>query len=137
MLIVYFSSVSENTHRFVGKLQFKNKRIPIFWEKEPLLVDEPFVLFTPTYGGGGLKGAVPKQVVKFLNIESNRNLLRAVVSLGNRNFGEAYCLAGKLISNKTGAPVIGDVEVFGTPEDVLRITQKINDLEGINDYNYD
>ena len=27
--IVYFSSVSENTHRFVGKLGFEAQRIPL------------------------------------------------------------------------------------------------------------
>jgi Protein involved in ribonucleotide reduction len=44
----------------------------------------PFYLVTPTYGGGSHKGAdVPKQVIRFLNEESNRKLLRGVIASGN------------------------------------------------------
>src|SRR6476619_4149021 len=47
--VVYFSSVSENTHRFVGKLGVPAVRIPLHGRIE---VDEPYVLVLPTYGGG-------------------------------------------------------------------------------------
>ncbi len=33
-----------------------------------------YVLIVPTYGGGNIKGAVPKQVIKFLNDRHNRGL---------------------------------------------------------------
>ncbi|NMB22298.1 MAG: class Ib ribonucleoside-diphosphate reductase assembly flavoprotein NrdI, partial [Corynebacterium sp.] len=52
MLVVYFSSATDNTHRFVQKLGLPNVRIPLTRVDEPLLVDEPYVLFVPTYGGG-------------------------------------------------------------------------------------
>ena len=47
--LVYFSSVSENTHRFVEKLGLPAIRIPLHGRIE---VDEPYVLVLPTYGGG-------------------------------------------------------------------------------------
>ena len=51
-LLVYFSSASENTHRFVGRLGYRSARIPLRRRDEPLTVGEEYVLFVPTYGGG-------------------------------------------------------------------------------------
>ena len=47
--LVYFSSVSENTHRFVQKLGIPATRIPLHGGIE---VNQPYVLVLPTYGGG-------------------------------------------------------------------------------------
>ena len=52
MLVVYFSSATGNTHKFVEKLGIKNARIPIRRNEPELIVDEPYVLICPTYGGG-------------------------------------------------------------------------------------
>ncbi len=124
-LLVYFSSVSGNTARFVEKLGMRAARIPLRASDPRLVVDEPFVLITPTYGGGQSagheKGAVPKQVIRFLNDERNRRFIRGVVSAGNTNFGEAYCIAGDIISRKCRVPHLDRFELFGTPEDVDRI----------------
>ena len=54
-LLVYFSSTSENTHRFVGKLGFPTARIPLRRTDPPLTVDEEYVLVVPTYGGGSVR----------------------------------------------------------------------------------
>lgn len=116
--IVYFSSATNNTKRFVDKLGFPAERIPLH-AKDPFLhVTEEYVLITPTYGGGNTKGAVPKQVIKFLNDEANRSLIRGVISSGNTNFGEAYGLAGDIISAKTKVPHMYRFELLGTPQDV-------------------
>ena len=120
-LAVYFSSASENTRRFVEKLELPSARIPLR-PKEPFLhVNEPYILITPTYGGGALKGAVPKQVIKFLNDERNRKHIRGVIGAGNTNFGEAYCLAGDIIARKCEVPHMYKFELFGTPRDVTRV----------------
>ena len=75
--LVYFSSVSENTRRFVHKLGFPAARIPLRPKREGMLyVTEPFVLIVPTYGGGNIKAAIPVQVRQFLNVPENRALLR-------------------------------------------------------------
>ncbi|MEI3847391.1 MULTISPECIES: class Ib ribonucleoside-diphosphate reductase assembly flavoprotein NrdI [unclassified Microbacterium] len=124
-LLVYFSSVSGNTARFIEKLGARAVRIPLHTTDPSLVVDEPYVLVTPTYGGGqgrGVeKGAVPKQVIRFLNDERNRRLIRGVISAGNANFGEHFCLAGEIISRKCHVPHLYRLEVFGTPEDVERV----------------
>ena len=124
-LLVYFSSVSGNTARFIEKLGMPAVRIPLQGEESPV-IDEPFVLVTPTYGGGQgrgeEKGAVPKQVVRFLNEERNRQLIRGVISAGNTNFGESFGLAGDIISRKCNVPHLYRLELFGTPEDIDRVS---------------
>ena len=116
--IVYFSSASGNTQRFVEKLGRPASRIPLYPRDEPLVAEEPFVLCVPTYGGGSMGGAVPKQVIKFLNNETNRSLIRGVIGAGNMNFGAGYCLAGDIIAAKCKVPHLYRFEVFGTPDDV-------------------
>lgn len=110
---------------------FDTIRIPISWvESEPLIVSTPYVLFVPTYGGGSESSAVPRQVKKFLNIQENRDRLIGIVGFGNTNFGEHYCKAADVISAKTGVPVIARVEIFGTNEDVTKVTER---MESLND----
>lgn len=120
--IVYFSSVSENTHRFVQRLGLPATRIPLHWE-DGFQVDDEYVLIVPTYGGGTVKGAVPKQVVKFLNDPHNRALIRGVISSGNTNFGTGYCIAGDIISSKCQVPYLYRYELLGTAEDVDRVRE--------------
>lgn len=50
--LVYFSSASENTHRFVERVGIPAVRIPLH-TADSLRVDEPFVLIVPTYGEVG------------------------------------------------------------------------------------
>lgn len=128
MLIVYFSSATENTHRFVQKLGFPNVRIPLRKNEPALRVDEPYVLICPTYGGGvsiagGDSKPVPIQVIKFLNDPHNRSLLRAVIASGNTNFGEDFGKAGDIIAAKTGVPYVYRFELMGNEEDVERVRE--------------
>lgn len=123
MLIVYFSSATGNTHRFVEKLGFPSARIPMHKSDEPLVVDEPYVLICPTYGGGAsITGVnskpVPVQVIRFLNNEHNRSLIRAVIAGGNSNFGTDFGVAGDVISKKCGVPYVYRFELMGNEEDV-------------------
>lgn len=120
--LVYFSSVSENTHRFVQKLRLPAVRIPL---RGSIEVHEPFVLILPTYGGGRANGPdpeaggyVPKQVIAFLNNPHNRSLLRGVIAAGNTNFGAEFCYAGNVVSGKCGVPYLYRLEMMGTAEDV-------------------
>lgn len=129
--IVYFSSASENTRRFAEKLPSTLNliRIPIKWDAEtPLVVEREFVLMLPTYGGGEYEKAVPRQVVKFLNLQENRALIRGVIGTGNTNFGEHYCLAADVVVAKTGVPLLHRVEILGTPDDVEKVTERLEEL---------
>lgn len=119
-MIVYFSSVSNYTHRFVEKLDLPAIRIPL--NNEPLILDQEFILLTPTYGAGG-KGYVPKQVIKFLNNEDNRKNLRGVIASGNTNFGEDFCKAGQIISAKCNVPLLYRFELMGLKEDVETVKE--------------
>jgi protein involved in ribonucleotide reduction len=124
--IVYFSNYSGNTKKFVEKLDKDSIRIPINQkDTDPITVTQRYVLFVPTYGGGSDKSAIPRQVKTFLNVESNRNNLVAVVGLGNTNFGKDYCKAAELIAAKTGVPILGRVEIFGTEEDTITIKERL------------
>lgn len=128
MSIVYFSSASENTHRFVQRLGLPARRIPLRPGEPFLRVEEPYVLVVPTYGGGNDGGAVPRQVVKFLNDEHNRSLMRGVIAAGNTNFGEAYCIAGDIIAKKCRVPYLYRFELLGTAEDVARVRDGLGRL---------
>lgn len=125
-MIVYFSSVSENTKRFVEKLEVPAERIPLRWDSaSPLVVDYDYILVVPTYGAGNDSSTVPKQVVKFLNIPENRERLIGIVGMGNTNFGAHFCKAAEIISQKTGVPILRKVEIFGTEEDVTIVKEQI------------
>ncbi len=121
--LVYYSSTSGNTHRFVTKLGMKATRLPVDAGSEPPEVNEPFVLVLPTYGGGGNKGAVPKPVIRFLNVEANRSLIRGVIAAGNTNFGTAFCIAGDIVAQKCAVPLLYRFELLGTDEDVTNVKQ--------------
>ncbi|MCL7928820.1 class Ib ribonucleoside-diphosphate reductase assembly flavoprotein NrdI [Halomonas llamarensis] len=124
--IVYFSTKSGNTRRLVEKLQRDAQRIP-FESGEPLPVaTKPYVLIFPSYGGGEVKGAVPKPVIHFLNDERNRRYLCGVVGAGNTNFGTGYCLGAHIVARKCQVPLLHCFELLGTPEDVATIHQELD-----------
>jgi protein involved in ribonucleotide reduction len=127
--LVYFSSVSENTHRFVQKLGVPAIRIPLH---ERIEIDRPYVLLLPTYGRGrgdsphlDAKGYVPKQVIAFLNNPHNRSLIRAVIGAGNTQFGAEYCFAARLVSHKCEVPFLYRFELMGTAEDVEAVRAEL------------
>lgn len=124
--LVYFSSVSGNTKRFIEKLGRPASRIPLYARDEPLVMAEPYVLLVPTYGGGPHTRAVPKQVITFLNDERNRKLIRGVMAAGNMNFGSGFAIAGEIIARKCQVPFLYRFEVFGTPDDVIAVQEGLD-----------
>lgn len=125
-MIAYFSSVSGYTKRFVDKIGLPAERIPLRPRIEGMLeITEPSVLIFPTYGAGLNSKLVPKQVIQFLNVEQNRNLIKGVVGTGNTNFHDAYCLAADVVGAKLNVPVLYRAEIFGTPDDVQRCREGI------------
>ncbi|WP_233133651.1 class Ib ribonucleoside-diphosphate reductase assembly flavoprotein NrdI [Bifidobacterium vansinderenii] len=121
--VVYFSSASGNTTRFVKNCRLDDLginayRIPLRANEPALAVREPYVLIVPTYGGGDARKAVPIQVKRFLNDPDNRSWIRGVIASGNTNFGEAYAAAGRIVSAKCQVPLLFTFELMGTAEDV-------------------
>lgn len=135
MLIVYFSSATENTKRFVSKLGFPSMRISLRKSDPPLTVREPYVLVCPTYGGGASLAKehprpVPVQVIRFLNDPENRSYLRAVIAGGNSNFGADFGKAGDVIAEKCRVPYVYRFELLGTDEDVRNVRQGLKQYAG-------
>lgn len=126
--LVYFSSKSLNTHRFVQKTGLQAGRIPLDAEEEMLKVSEPFVLVTPTFADGEGRGAVPKQVIRFLNDPENRSFIRGVIASGNRNFGQYFGYAGDVISARCQVPCLYKFELMGTQEDVEIVKNGVYEL---------
>ncbi|MBN3134034.1 class Ib ribonucleoside-diphosphate reductase assembly flavoprotein NrdI [Pectobacterium brasiliense] len=126
--LVYFSSQSENTHRFISRVGLPALRIPIATEQPALKVDRPYILVVPSYGGGSTKGAVPRQVIIFLNEPHNRAYLRGVIAAGNTNFGAAYCIAGDIIAQKCQVPYLYRFELLGTAEDVANVRKGVTEF---------
>lgn len=125
-MIVYFSSVTNNTQRFVEKLGLPSLRLPISTsEASHVMIDSEFVLVVPTYGAGS-KGFVPKQVIKFLNNPVNRKLIRGVIATGNTNFGEDYGMAGKIVSAKCNVPLLYTLELMGLDEDIRNVKEGLS-----------
>ncbi|WP_428929406.1 class Ib ribonucleoside-diphosphate reductase assembly flavoprotein NrdI [Marinibacterium sp. SX1] len=119
--LVYYSSRSGNTARFVQALGLPADRIPLD-EGDPMPAPaDPFVLITPTYADGQGRGAVAKQVIQFLNDPARRRLLRGVIAGGNRNFGATYGLAGEVIARKCDVPMLYRFELAGTDTDITRL----------------
>ncbi|KAB1480173.1 class Ib ribonucleoside-diphosphate reductase assembly flavoprotein NrdI, partial [Cronobacter sakazakii] len=97
-------------------------------DRERLQADEPYILVVPTYGGGGTAGAVPRQVIRFLNDEHNRALLRGVIAAGNRNFGEGFCRAGDIIAHKCQVPFLYRFELMGTGQDIDNVRKGVSEF---------
>ncbi|SIT09209.1 protein involved in ribonucleotide reduction [Paracoccus saliphilus] len=131
MGLVYYSSASGNTVRFVAGLDMAADRIPL---RPAEAMPEPvksFVLICPTFADGQGRGAVPKQVIRFLNDPTRRALLRGVIGAGNRSFGATFALAARVIAEKCNVPMLYRFELAGTETDRLRVKAGLTELWGM------
>ena len=126
--LVYYSSISENTKRFVEKLGRSAARIPLHRNQPELLAEGDYILVIPTYGGEKGEHAIPPQVLRFLGAPANREHLLGVIGAGNTNFGTNYNLAAHKIAKKLSVPVLYLFELMGTPEDVARVNQGLDEF---------
>lgn len=127
--IYYYSSSSglvrtfaENLDRPVHNLADRDVRLS--------QVDGPWVLLTPSYKTGNpANDTIPEGVRRFLGDEVNRRALVGVMGSGNRNFGAHYQMACRQIAAMSGRPVLFELELSGTPEDVAECRQIMDDLD--------
>jgi protein involved in ribonucleotide reduction len=118
--LVYYSTKSGNTKRFVNRLGLPCATVEDL-TREP--TDSPFVLITPTYNG-----QVPAPVIRFLNVPANRERMLGVISGGSTNFGADYARAGQKIAQRCGVPVLYSFELSGLDEDVAAVHQRLTEL---------
>lgn len=123
MKVVYFSNITNNTHRLVTKVGLGGVRIPYRRGGEMPLLNEPYVLITPTYE---LKDGVPHQVRSFLSVNHSP---MAVVATGNRNFAGNFGVAGKVLSQELQIQeLVSPVELSGTSEEIKELQWKVSEL---------
>jgi protein involved in ribonucleotide reduction len=83
---------------------------------------------SPTYADDDGSKAVPKQIIRFLNNVSNREMLRGVIGTGNRNFGHLFGYAANVIARKCDVPILYKFELSGTETDVENVRQGLEKL---------
>ncbi|MGQ7846480.1 class Ib ribonucleoside-diphosphate reductase assembly flavoprotein NrdI [Granulosicoccus sp. 3-233] len=121
--LLYYSSASGNTERFIGKLNLLATRLPQALDAPVPIMESPFVLICPTFADGKGRGAVPGPVIRALNDKRIRHQLRGVIASGNRSFGATFALAGDVIARKCQVPVLYRFELAGTSTDIQLVRQ--------------
>lgn len=106
MLIAYYS-LAGNVRRFVSKTG-----LPAVEINPDMLLTEPFVLVTGTYGFGQVAGTV------WDFLADNGDLMAGVAASGNRVWADNFAKAADLIAEEYGVPVINKFELSGTDKDV-------------------
>lgn len=135
--IVFFSSKSENTLRFVNKVNLPAVRLPATTQGPFPKLTADYVLIVPTFGAGKTMGAIPMPVRKFLNEDAESRLhCVGVIGGGNTTFG-SYATSADLISKKLEIPSLYKFEVLGMPQDVIAVRDLLfglfPDLEAYRD----
>lgn len=127
--IYYYSSSSGLVRTFAENL---DRRVHNLADRDVRLsqVDGPWVLLTPSYKTGNpANDTIPEGVRRFLRDAVNRRALVGVMGSGNRNFGAHCQMACRQIAAMSGRPVLFELELSGTPEDVAECRQVMADLD--------
>ncbi|PFP65175.1 class Ib ribonucleoside-diphosphate reductase assembly flavoprotein NrdI [Bacillus cereus] len=117
MHMIVFDSKTGNVKRFIKKLG-----IPAVQITPDLVMEQPFILITYTSGFG----QVPETTQSFL--QANNSFLQGVASSGNRNWGEHFAAAGRIISEQYHVPLIHQFELSGTRKDIQITRERIEEL---------
>lgn len=118
-VIVYFYSLTGNVRRFIAKTGLGGHAREL---KTGEVVEEPFVLVTPTYDFG----QPPATVSEWL--KDNGDWMVGVAASGNRNWGDGFGAAADVIATLYNVPVVGKFELAGTEEDVQLFTERVKAL---------
>ena len=97
-------------------------------EGPALLATRALVLVLPTYGGHRGRGSVPKQVIRFLN-DPRQPAADPRSDRGRQHkLRGQLLLAGDIIAAKCQVPHLYRFELMGTPEDVDRVQQGLEEF---------
>ena len=126
--LVYFSSRSENTRRFVERLGCDALRLPIDGTEETPEVEAPFVLVSIlkhliipviVIGTSGTAG-----MIRRLRANPPPPAQKIAVVHGDYRTGNfLQDGAGKIIADKCSVPLLYRFELLGTQEDVAAVRQ--------------
>jgi protein involved in ribonucleotide reduction len=131
--IIYFSNVSENTHRFVTRLikeaamqniTITADRLPI--KGETITTNQDYILISPSYGTEKT-GHVPPQIKTFLKNPNNRQYCVGVIGTGNINFGNEFAYAADALAHKLNIPLLHKFELSGFNKDIQQV-QRLTQL---------
>lgn len=126
---IYFDSKTGNVKRFTNKVS----ELRPFWNV--VNIKDGYVgqghLITYTAGAG----QVPDQTRKFL--EENKNSIHSVSTSGNRNWGQRFGAAARIINSEFEIPVAHMFELSGFEADVKAFITKVQTLEKLSISNDD
>lgn len=137
---IIYISVSGNTRAFVKKLQSYGEEsceielVEVTDFSKFSKESEPFVAFVPTYldGGNGQDNGtneiMTNTLKEYIDFADNQKLCLGVVGSGNKNFNWQYCLTAKQYAESFDIPFLADYELRGTPADVQRIFEVLQEV---------
>jgi protein involved in ribonucleotide reduction len=86
------------------------------------VMEDKFILITPTTGFG----QIPIEVDRFL--QKNSELMIAVASSGNRNWGLSYGKSGEVISRLFKVPLLMKFENSGFSNDINTFIERVHEV---------
>lgn len=120
MVIAYYSKTGK-VRSFTKKLEGKGFICKDIMENH--IIEDDFILITPTYG----LGSVPKEVELFLRDNSTRMI--AVASSGNRVWGNhVFAKSGETISKQYNVPLLHQFQSQGFNSDVDYFIERVFEL---------
>lgn len=119
MIIAYFSRTG-NVKRFANKLAERGFTTLDILDNP--VMDDKFILITPTTGFG----QIPIEVDRFLH--KNSELMVAVASSGNRNWGDSFGKSGEVISRLFGVPLLMKFENSGFSNDINTFIERVHEV---------
>ena len=132
---IFYYSLSNNTNRYIKKLQkenYKGELVRLTEDSELEEQAEPFIMIVPTY----LVGATP-DTTKEIYTEVEHELLEAydnykncigIVGTGNKNFDWQYIWTAKHYCKEFNLPLLYDFEMAGMRRDVDNLIKIIHEL---------
>lgn len=130
--ILVYDSRTGNVESFCNKLSENLPNLDIKKITSDCQVNENAKIILVTYTDG--YGNVPPKTINFIN--KNYCKIKAVMCSGNRNWGQNFANAGKIIADKLKIPLLHQFELRGTTNDLKIAIEGIQKIMEENDEIY-
>jgi protein involved in ribonucleotide reduction len=127
--IVYFSQTGQ-TRKFVEKIS-NIDAIEITPDNFNIEVTQPYILVMPSYETN-VHPIVIDTAADFLETAANISYCKGLFGGGNRNFAELFCITAKTLSKEYDLPLLHTFEFQGSPFDVKKLEEELNNIEHTN-----